>query len=231
MSRVATFATNGILWIAAALSMTAVVITGLIWMSGLHPIVVTSASMSPTIPAGSVVLSREVPVSAIYKGDVVTVQLGPQRRVTHRVVNSTTSPDGTTEIWLKGDANEASDAAPVQARTIMRMEGHFAGAGTAFIALRSPAALFVIGVLLGVIVLTISNRARRTPSTDSTLTNPADLVSTLGQELRTPLTSIVGYAELLADGEIGPLDKEQQRVIDIVHRNANRLSDLVSHVP
>ncbi|WP_072313269.1 ATP-binding protein [Agrococcus sp. Marseille-P2731] len=52
-----------------------------------------------------------------------------------------------------------------------------------------------------------------------------DFLLTTSHELRTPITSIVGYAELLADGEqIGSTERGWVRVIE---RNARRLSELV----
>ncbi len=54
-----------------------------------------------------------------------------------------------------------------------------------------------------------------------------DFVSTISHELRTPLTSIVGYLELLADGAAGALTPRQLEVLDVVDRNARRLSVLI----
>jgi signal transduction histidine kinase len=53
-----------------------------------------------------------------------------------------------------------------------------------------------------------------------------EFVASVSHELRTPLTSITGYLELLRDDET--LDKEQERMLEIVDRNANRLQRLVS---
>ncbi|MEU0068638.1 ATP-binding protein [Streptomyces sp. NPDC006332] len=55
----------------------------------------------------------------------------------------------------------------------------------------------------------------------------SDFLSTVSHELRTPLTSIVGYIELLKDEETGPLTPPQQRMLDVVDRNANRLRSLI----
>jgi two-component system, OmpR family, phosphate regulon sensor histidine kinase PhoR len=49
-----------------------------------------------------------------------------------------------------------------------------------------------------------------------------DLAANVSHELKTPLTSVVGYAELLRelpDEELGPVAR---RLVDIVHRNARR---------
>ena len=54
-----------------------------------------------------------------------------------------------------------------------------------------------------------------------------DFVATVSHELRTPLTSIVGYAEILGDGDLGALDDDQHRVLDVMDQNARRLLTLV----
>lgn len=55
----------------------------------------------------------------------------------------------------------------------------------------------------------------------------SDFVSSVSHELRTPLTSVMGYLEMLRDREAGPLTIEQDRMLDIVERNTERLLDLI----
>ena len=50
-----------------------------------------------------------------------------------------------------------------------------------------------------------------------------DFVSTVSHELRTPMSSIIGSAEMLADGLLGDLSPEQQRMVDVISRNGDRL--------
>ena len=53
-----------------------------------------------------------------------------------------------------------------------------------------------------------------------------EFVALISHDLRTPLTSIMGYLELTLDE--GNLTEEQQRYLDIVNRNADRLLRLVN---
>ena len=54
-----------------------------------------------------------------------------------------------------------------------------------------------------------------------------EVVATVSHELRTPLTAMIGYLELVLDGEAGEVDPEQRRFLGIVQRNAERLTTLV----
>jgi two-component system phosphate regulon sensor histidine kinase PhoR len=58
----------------------------------------------------------------------------------------------------------------------------------------------------------------------------AGFIAAASHDLRTPLTSIIGYAELLADGEAGLVTPEQVKMVDAVDRNAKRLKTLVEDV-
>jgi signal transduction histidine kinase len=54
-----------------------------------------------------------------------------------------------------------------------------------------------------------------------------DFISSVSHELRTPLTSILGYTELLVDGDVGPLEGNQQSMMVVIDRNARRLLMLI----
>src|SRR6185437_3133482 len=49
------------------------------------------------------------------------------------------------------------------------------------------------------------------------------MLGLISHDLRSPLTSIRGYVELMLDDETGPLTEDQQRFLGIVKRNAERL--------
>ena len=55
-----------------------------------------------------------------------------------------------------------------------------------------------------------------------------ELISVVSHDLRTPLTSIIGYGEILLDTSGDPLTEEQRGFLDVVMRNANRLLALVN---
>jgi PAS domain S-box-containing protein len=57
-----------------------------------------------------------------------------------------------------------------------------------------------------------------------------EFVSTVSHELRTPLTSIKGYAALLEDGKMGKLDEKQQKAVEIINKESDRLTDLINDI-
>jgi signal transduction histidine kinase len=55
----------------------------------------------------------------------------------------------------------------------------------------------------------------------------SDFVSKVSHELRSPLTSVIGYVELLTDGGPGDPTPEQGRMLTIIERNSRRLLALI----
>ena len=54
----------------------------------------------------------------------------------------------------------------------------------------------------------------------------SELVSVVSHEMRTPLTCVAGYLELLMDDGAGALTEEQRQLVGIAQRNCLRLADL-----
>lgn len=52
-------------------------------------------------------------------------------------------------------------------------------------------------------------------------------LASAAHDLKTPLTAIVGYAELLVDGTVGDLQPEQKQFLDVMDRNARRLESMI----
>jgi signal peptidase len=106
--------------IAFAFVLTAVVVfPQIVGASGSY--VVLSGSMSPTIHAGDVVISRHVETTAIEAGDVIVFEDGsvsPSDRTTHRVVNVIHRDDGVF-FETKGDGNENPHANLVPADDVI----------------------------------------------------------------------------------------------------------------
>jgi signal transduction histidine kinase len=58
----------------------------------------------------------------------------------------------------------------------------------------------------------------------------SEFLATVSHELRTPLHVILGYCEMLADGVAGPLNDEQQQLLDAIQRYSRVQFDLVTNV-
>src|SRR5262249_32565346 len=57
-----------------------------------------------------------------------------------------------------------------------------------------------------------------------------ELVATISHEIRNPLAVVNDGINLILEGVEGPLRKEQRRTLDVVRRNVERLSRLVTNV-
>ncbi len=71
-----------------------------------------TGSMSPTIPAGSLAVVREIPAADIKIGDVVTVDRPGKLPITHRIQSVAPAEGAARTITMKGDANAEADPAP-----------------------------------------------------------------------------------------------------------------------
>lgn len=128
---------------------------------GLKPVVVISGSMEPTLPIGSVIFVRSVPVEDVTVGDIVTVERPRELGlVTHRVVD-VINTDGTIALALKGDANDVEDPAPYAVTTAGLYAGHVPVLGYLTLFFQSRQGLIAgIGIVAAVIAMYLLDPAR-----------------------------------------------------------------------
>jgi signal peptidase I len=103
---------NALLTVAAAGGLLCIVLVPLAFVFHVTLIMFKTGSMSPTIPAGSLAVVRQIPAADIHVGDIVTVDRSPAPPITHRVTSVSPAPGGARLITLRGDANPADDPAP-----------------------------------------------------------------------------------------------------------------------
>ncbi|WBB92337.1 signal peptidase I [Verrucosispora sp. WMMC514] len=99
-----------------------VILVPLAFFFDISLILFKTGSMSPTIPAGSLAVVREIPASEANVGDVITVDRTPLPPITHRVVGIADGGGPTRLLTLRGDANESNDAAPYAVTRVRLVE-------------------------------------------------------------------------------------------------------------
>lgn len=120
LRRVLSLGLQTLAWTTAAIFALIIVFTVLVpRLIGAVPFTVVSGSMEPTIPTGSVVVSKHVEPETVAFHDVITYQLtsGEPLTVTHRVVG-VDNIDGQTRFRTQGDANSSPDPEPVRPEQI-----------------------------------------------------------------------------------------------------------------
>lgn len=78
--------------------------------SGYRPVIITTGSMTPTAPTGSLVIAG--PADQVYPGDILVMRRDGRATVTHRIVEIEYNADGAPYAITRGDANAEIDAAP-----------------------------------------------------------------------------------------------------------------------
>lgn len=135
------------------IALIAVVLFGLILgkvipLAGHRTIIIGGGSMEPAIALGAAVVITPVQAADLTTGDVVSMQVGPDRATfTHRIVDLVPRADG---LWIrtKGDANAEPDPTLVPATAILgRVELSIPWAGFLLAFLSLPVGiLFVLGL-------------------------------------------------------------------------------------
>lgn len=164
MSAVKTFKAVGNAGITAA-AVLATVIAALMFVPGLIGLdryVITGGSMSGTFERGALVFERQVPVSDLRVGDIITylppADSGLDELVTHRIVSIEPGQDPAAGLTFRtqGDANADIDpwTFTLQSAVQPRVEGWLPEVGWIFIALSMPAVrMAAIGIPAAIIAL------------------------------------------------------------------------------
>lgn len=78
---------------------------------GMQLFAITSGSMEPEIPTGSIVYTKKTEPASLQTGDIIVFASGADGGfVTHRVARNDT---GAGKVTTKGDANDVEDPMPV----------------------------------------------------------------------------------------------------------------------
>jgi signal transduction histidine kinase len=72
------------------------------------------------------------------------------------------------------------------------------------------------------------NNAQLYEQINAANTAKSEFVSLVAHELRVPMTSIKGYADLIISGVAGPLNDQQKQFLEVIRRNLQRMSTLIS---
>ena len=129
-----------------------VVLVPLAFVFHISLIMFKTGSMSPTIPAGSLAVVRQIPASEVRVGDVVTIDRTPLPPVTHRVVAIIDGGGPVRLLTLRGDANLANDAAPYAVTHVRLVEWSVPKLGYAVHAVSNVYAMSAITVGTAAIV-------------------------------------------------------------------------------
>lgn len=93
---------------------------GLPRVTGATPYTVLTGSMRPTMPPGSLVVTKPIEAGELKVGDAITYQIrsGEPEVVTHRIISLAQTLGGETLFTTQGDANPHPDEKPVKAAQI-----------------------------------------------------------------------------------------------------------------
>lgn len=111
-----------------------------------------TGSMSPTIPAGSLAVVREIPAADIKIGDVVTVDRPGKLPITHRIQSVGPAEGAARTITMKGDANADADPAPYVVERVRIVLWSVPGLAYPLAAAANPAVLGATSVCVAALV-------------------------------------------------------------------------------
>lgn len=123
--------------------------------AGFEALAIPTGSMHPTMPAGSLALVRQVPVSSLRVGDIITYidPLNVHKTITHRIVETYTIAPHVPGFITKGDANTTSDL-PIPGGSVQgKVIWHVPYAGQALSWMRSWAGVVVLVYLPALFII------------------------------------------------------------------------------
>jgi signal peptidase len=93
---------------------------GLPRITGATPYTVLTGSMRPSMPPGSLVVTKPLEAGKLKVGDAITYQIrsAEPEVVTHRIISLSQTLGGETLFTTQGDANPSPDDKPVKAAQI-----------------------------------------------------------------------------------------------------------------
>ena len=133
-----------------------------------------TGSMSPTIPAGSLAIVREIPASDVRVGDVTTIDRDNQLPVTHRVVAVDPAGGDAYTIRMKGDANDEEDPYPYTESTVRKVMFSLDGVGMWVAKIQNPKVMAGTTVIMALLVTWVfwpKGSSRNSPSKSKTETS------------------------------------------------------------
>ncbi|MDV7100252.1 S24/S26 family peptidase [Gordonia amicalis] len=149
-----------LLTVGAVLGSICLAATALALILGVRPVIFETGSMAPTIPTGSLGLSRTVPATSVHPGDVVSVIRDDGVRVTHRVTATGEPVGNSVSLTLRGDANSAPDPRTYVITEVQRIVGSTPILGYVAAWLKNPYTL-TLQALAVVFLLAVAFAPRR----------------------------------------------------------------------
>jgi signal peptidase I len=114
--------------------------------SGWKALSVQTGSMTPAIPAGSLVFVHSVPTTSLNVGDVITYKSKESagQTITHRITHIQTENRAIPEITVKGDANKQADQPFPATQVVGNVTAAVPYAGKALDFVKSPLGLVLL---------------------------------------------------------------------------------------
>jgi signal peptidase len=188
----------GLIGVLGAASLILLVIT---LVGGYQPFIVSSGSMEPTLPVGSLVMTKQVGAGDIKPGDIISVQrTDTDGLVTHRVQSIEADQNGRYSVVLRGDANNEDDPQPyhIQAAQLYQWQLPYVGS---LITLIRNHVLIAVGVIAAALIVAFWDRNR----TSITLPNGQvldDLSKSEAKRVLATVSALGGAATVVGDGPI-----------------------------